>query len=85
MSSPASCSYSSLPPSQMSKHLVRSTIESFGSHLRVIAKTYTKRRGRAGDEELPTSPTGSGGSRVGSPSSLATHQEEETEVSMEEE
>ena len=35
-----------LPPvSPISRHMVRSTLESFGSHLRVIAKTYTKRRG----------------------------------------
>jgi hypothetical protein len=40
-----------LPPNQMTKHMVRSTFESFGSHLRVIAKTYTRKRGRAGEEE----------------------------------
>ena len=44
-----------LPVSPMSRHMVRSTLESFGSHLRVIAKTYTKRRGRA-EETLPTVP-----------------------------
>ena len=35
-----------LPVSPVARHMVRSTLESFGSHLRVIAKTYTKRRGR---------------------------------------
>ena len=52
-----------LPVSPVARHMVRSTLESFGSHLRVIAKTYTKRRGRAvtGAEEavgapLPTVP-----------------------------
>ena len=52
-----------LPVSPVARHMVRSTLESFGSHLRVIAKTYTKRRGRpaaAAAEEaaapLPTVP-----------------------------
>ena len=55
-SCPASCGADGpLPVSPMSRHMVRSTLESFGSHLRVIAKTYTKRRGRA-EEALPTVP-----------------------------
>ena len=50
-----------LPVSPVSRHMVRSTLESFGSHLRVIAKTYTRRRGRAeeaarAEAALPTVP-----------------------------
>lgn len=50
-----------LPVSPVARHMVRSTLESFGSHLRVIAKTYTRRTGRAeeaarAEAALPTVP-----------------------------
>jgi len=45
-----------LPVSPVARHMVRSTLESFGSHLRVIAKTYTKRRGRPAAMEEATAP-----------------------------
>ncbi len=59
---------SPLPASPITQHIVRSTLESFGSHLSVIAKTYTRRRGhsfssepnnsKAGQSSTPSSPMG---------------------------
>ncbi len=45
---PSECQSSSSEftlPSQIGQHVVRSTLESLGSHLAVIAKTYTRKRG----------------------------------------
>ncbi len=47
--SPAPGSSSSSPITQ---HLVKSTFESFGSHLAVIAKTYTRKRGHSSSQVI---------------------------------